>query len=81
MLKEKQVSMAEECTVKRNKVEQHRSKMLHASFLYGQKKFSSLNSSLSYADDLLYIAEFVLSVLFRFGGGDLLSWCMASTNI
>lgn len=29
--------MAEECTVKRNKVEQHRSKMLYASFLYGQK--------------------------------------------
>lgn len=50
--------------VERNKVEQHRSKMLDASFLYSLKKCSSLNSSLSYADDLLYVAGFVLSVLF-----------------
>lgn len=56
--------MAEECTVRRNKVEWRGSKMLYASFLYGPKKFSSLNSSLSHADDLLYTAELMLSVLF-----------------
>lgn len=56
MLREKQVGLAEECTVKRNEVEQHKVKR---SVLHG-----SLNGSLSYAAGLLYVAEFTSSVLF-----------------
>lgn len=50
--KGKQVSVAEECTVRRNKGKQLRSKMLHSSFFHGLGKCSSMNSSLSDADDL-----------------------------
>lgn len=64
MVKEKQVSVAEECMVRRNKGQQHRSKMLYSSFFHGPRKCSSLNNSLSDADDLQLVAGFVLSVLF-----------------